>query len=235
MRKESWFLGVLVLILLILIFFSPSRGWDIRGLIAGRRSGLGYNQLALENQALKAELSLFKGVGEQLPASTGNYVPALVYSRYPFNLKDELTLNAGQDEGVWESEPVVIGLGEETRERFLKSVLVGSIKKVFQNKSVVTTIFDAGWRSEVRVGEAGAEALLVGGVKPKLTLIRKEANLQEGDAVYSVDSRFPYGLVLGKISEARLASDGLLQEADLELGYDLSRVKVLLILKFNGK
>jgi len=108
---------------------------------------------------------------------------------------------------------------------------VGRIKAVMDNTSLASTIFDSEWRSEVKIGDKGVEALLQGGIKPKLTLIKKESDVKDGDLVYSTDSRFQFGIPLGYLKGARLASDHLLKEADLDLGYDLGQIQSLLILK----
>ena len=94
----------------------------------------------------------------------------------------------------------------------------------------MTTIFDPTWRSEVRIGKEGVASLLQGGSTPTLTLIDKETLISSGDLVYNSDSRYPYGLTIGKENNLRLTKDQLWREADLELPYDLNKVKLVLVL-----
>ncbi len=229
--KRKLFLGILILVLVILILFNPGLGWKIRGFFEGRYRSSDANGLALENQSLKSELLLLNDVKEILPNWKADYIPAVVYSQYPFNLKDEILLGAGKNQNISEGKAVVVSANQNADSITSGGILVGRIKTVMDNTSLVSTIFDSKWRSEVKVGSKGIEALLQGGIKPKLTLIKKEAEVKDGDLVYSTDSRFLFGIPLGYLKGARLASDQLLKEADLDLGYDLGQVQALLILK----
>lgn len=231
MRKKKLFLGILILVLIILILFNPGLGWKIRGLFEGRYRNQSVDGLVSENQSLKSELLLLKNVRDSLPKWVADYVPVMVYSRYPFNLKDEILLGAGKNQNIAGNEAVVLSVNKNADSLISGGILVGRIKTVMENTSLAATIFDSEWRSEVKIGDKGIEALLQGGVKPELTLIKKEVDVKDGDLVYSTDSRFLYGIPLGYLKRVRLAPDHLLKEADLDLGYDLGQVQTLLILK----
>ncbi|MEK7181487.1 MAG: rod shape-determining protein MreC [Patescibacteria group bacterium] len=231
MKKRYLGIGILILVLVILILFNPGLGWKIRGFFEGRYRNQGVDELVLENQSLKSELLLLKNVRDSLPKWMADYVPAMVYSRYPFNLKDEILLGAGKNQNITGNEAVVLSVSQNADSLTSGGVLAGRIKTVMENTSLAATIFDPEWRSEVKIGDKGVEALLRGGVKPELALIKKEADVKDGDLVYSTDSRFLYGIPLGYLKEVRLAPDNLLKEADLDLSYDLGQVQALLILK----
>lgn len=225
MRKEKWFLGALILILLALVFLKPPVGWQVRDILVDGfwedSSSNGENPLVLENEILKAELVKLQNIKEQLGEWSSEYVPAMVYTRYPFNVKNEFLVSAGRDQGIRVGQAVILSEG----------VLIGRVEQVFKNTGLVRTIFDNQWRLSVRIGKDGAEGLLVGGGEPKVTLISKEINVQLKDVVYSVDPGFPYGLVLGEVIDVGLTKDQLFQEIKLGVGYDLGRARMVLILR----
>ncbi len=98
---QPLFLSILVVALLGLIVFMPALGARFHALIGPRPVPVGdVARLAAENVSLAAQLALLQAVKAELPSSTKNLIPALVYSTYPFNLKNEITVNAGSAEGV---------------------------------------------------------------------------------------------------------------------------------------
>lgn len=231
MKRKYLSAVILILVLVILILFNPGLGWRIRGFFEGRYRGQDASGLILENQSLKSELLLLNNIKDSLPKWKADYVPAMVYSQYPFNLKDEILLGAGRNQDIVVGDAVVLTANQNASSLTSGGILLGRIKTVMDNTSLAVTIFDSEWRSEVKVGDKGVEALLQGGIKPKLTLIKKEADIKDGDLVYNTDSRFQFGIPLGYLKGARLASDQLLKEADLDLSYDLGQIQALLILK----
>lgn len=222
--RKNWFLWVLVLILGALIFWKPEAGWQVRGILV---DGFwdspvqdGENLLVLENENLRAKILELQDIKEQLPERNGGDIQAMVYTSYPFNLKDELLINVGRNQGVKAGRAVVVS----------GRVLIGKVEKVFERTSLIRTLFDSRWRSSVRIGEQGVEALLEGGSRPKLTLISKEAVIGMGSLAYSTDPEFTYGLPLGEVMRVGLSRNKLFQEADLVLGYDLGQVRTVLVI-----
>ncbi|MBI3589696.1 MAG: rod shape-determining protein MreC [Candidatus Liptonbacteria bacterium] len=232
MRKKNVFLGILIFGLLVLILFNPKLGWDLRSFLAkepGEETER--ERLTLENESLKAELIKLGDLKEQLPKITTDFTPALVYSRYPFNLKNEILLNAGRGQGIGVNQAVTLFVKEKSGLLKNDEILLGRIKEVKERTSLVTTIFDPEWKSEAKIGKPGVEALVIGGGEPRLTLIKKEAKIQEGEVVYSTDERFPYGLPLGEVWNIGWSKDQLFQEADLKMNYDWSQIKAVMVLK----
>lgn len=106
---------------------------------------------------------------------------------------------------------------------------MGRIKEVFENDSLVETVFDSRFQLSVRIGAAGVNALLKGGNNPKLTLIPKDSKISDGDAVYSVSSDYPFGLTVGLARNIQLSSDQFFEEADLETAYNANDLQMVFI------
>ena len=224
MKRKHGFLWILILILLVFIFWKPQIGWQaksilVKGFWDSAREG-GSNELVLENESLRTKLAIFEDIKDQLPNYSEKEIRAMVYASYPFNLKNEVLVGAGRNQGVEVGQAVVVQ----------DKVLLGRVEEVFKNTALVRTVLDNRWRSSARIGKKGIEGLLVGGSKPKLTLVSRDAAISLGDIVYNADSGFAYGLVLGEVLNVSLSRDKLFQEVDLGFGYDLGQVRTVIIL-----
>lgn len=166
-----------------------------------------FNRLYLENQSLKAQLE--SGLAVEIPAE--NFKVAKVYSSYPFNNRHEISIAAGKRDGLKELSPVVID----------DAILIGQISRVYENYSLVRTIFDSDWRLSVKIGKSGIDALLVGGPEPRLTMIDKNKPVKEEEVVYSASSGFPYGVLIGRVKRVISSPTAVFQEAELSLSYGL--------------
>lgn len=177
-------------------------------------------RLNQENRDLQAQIAKIQILGVS-PSESGSYLSARVFSTYPFNVKSEITIDAGKDKGVEKSMAVMLG----------KNILVGQVAAVFDDYGVVRTIFDPNWQLPARIGKEEINALFKGGNEPKAVLIEKDKNIRVGDAVYSASKDFSYGLELGEISEIRETSSGVFKEASLKIPFnagDLREVNVVL-------
>ena len=219
MGRERWLLGILTLLLTALIFLPSPSLLEFKRFLGVRGEEV-INNPILENVALKSELMRLEEIKRQLPEWSSKYLKASVYSRYPFNLKNEFLINIGANLGLRGSEAVLIG-----------KVLVGQVDKVFENTALVRTVFDERFKGAVRIGGGGIDALLEGGNTPKATLIVKDAEISEGDIVYNASPEFPYSLPIAEVKEIRISKDQIFKEAVLGFGYDLSQIRVVLILK----
>ncbi len=139
-----------------------------------------------------------------------------VYSRYPFNFKNELLTDAGADGGVKSGGAAIF-----------EGMLVGKIIEVKEELAIVRTVFDPGFSLPVRIGKSKTDALLVGGVEPKLTMIPKNADIAPGDLVYSASADFEYGLLLGTAGTPAISGTNVFSEAPLILGYNPSDIRYL--------
>lgn len=174
-----------------------------------------FNELYLENQSLQGKLTA------NLPVSNSKFKIAKVYSSYPFNDKNAIAITLGSDDGIQESMPVVLG----------SDVLIGQVVEVYEKYSLVQTIFDPDWRLAVRIGVANTNALLEGGIEPRLTTIDKNKLVKEDDFIYSAAKGFPYGALIGRVKKIASSPSAIFQEAELDLPYDFNNeiveVKVL--------
>ncbi len=213
MRKENLFLLTLFIIAILIVFY-PSAGWMMRSFLAPAIvQNKNATDLALENGSLKAELANLRAFKKENSPSPENFLQASVYSNYPFNFKSELLADKGGKDGVKTGQPVVVLFSSG-------KVVVGKIKEVFGNNSLIQTIFDSRFQTSVRIGEYGVNSLLKGGNNPKLTLIPKDAKIGEGDAVYSVSPDYPFGMAVGLAKNIHLSPDQFFSEADLETAYN---------------
>lgn len=222
MKKESWFLAVLILIILFLIAWQPRQGWPLQRFFLVNLNDFPEDYVALksENIKLKAERAQFEHIQNQLPQKPENYLRALVYSRYPFNFKNKMLINVGAADGVQIGQPVLFG-----------DFLIGRVEQVFGYSALVTTLFDQRWQSAVIIGERAEDALLVGGNQPLLTLIDKNAMVETGDAVYNGAPDFPYGIPIAEIRRISSSGNQLWQEAQLVFPYDLNDVRTVLLVQ----
>jgi cell shape-determining protein MreC len=229
--NNRWVSGALIVILLFLIFFIPSYGWKIRTWLSPALSGsAGSNSavasqvdsptLAAQNDALQAQLSTLQVVASQLPTSTPNSIRAMVYSRYPMNFRNELLVNAGSDENVVSGDAVTF-----------QGMLIGQVQKVFENESLIQTIFDNDLKMPVRIGSAGTDGLLQGGADPVVGSIASTAAIAPGDIVYSAAPGIPYAQPIAEVVATSTSADSLFQQATLSFPYNVNNVETVLIMK----
>ena len=172
-------------------------------------------RLKQENQELKAQMQKFLILNSKLEIPRENFLAAKVFSAYPFNIKNQITVNAGKKQGIKKLAPAVLG----------ENILIGQVNEVFENYSVVKTIFDSNFQLPVRIGKDEINALFQGGGEPKVNLIDKEKPIQAGDIVYSASSEFPYGLKIGEISEIKETSAGVFKEAILKMPFNANELR----------
>lgn len=140
------------------------------------------SMLEKENEDLRAQI---------LNARISNPKEIKVYSSYPFNNASELAIAAGKNQGMNEKSVIVHG----------KTLLVGKVKKIFDDYSIITTVHDSGWQMAVRIGEKEIDGLLAGGIKLTVDLISPKSQVNAGDIVITAGAGLPYGLAIGRIKE----------------------------------
>lgn len=176
-------------------------------------------RLKQENENLKAQIQLLK-VNSQKSTVNNNFITAKVFSAYPFNIKNQITINAGKNQGI--EKLMVVTISE--------NILVGQIIEVYKNSSLVRTIFDPDWQLPVRIGEEGIDGLFQGGGEPRVILIEKEKPLQLNDVVYSASQEFPYSLKIGEIAEIKESAAGVFKEALLKMPFNVSELREVNVL-----
>lgn len=220
-RRDRSILIIFIAAFLLLAVFEPSYGWRVRQWLAayaGVPGSADTAALAAENETLKARIAALASVAAQLPQDPANGIRAMVYSRYPFNFKNEMLVNAGTNEGVAAGDAVTF-----------QGVLVGTVTQAFPDEALVTTVFDRNFKMAVRVGGAGYDALLLGGAAPRAASIVKTANVAPGDIVYTAAPDVPYGLPVAVILATSTSPDDLFEEASLGFAYDINTIQSVVV------
>jgi len=172
-------------------------------------------RLKQENENLKAQIQKLEIGNWKLEIPRDNYLTAKVFSTYPFNIKNQITINIGEKQGVKKMMAVTVG----------DNLLLGQVVEVFENYSIVQTIFDPHWQLPVRIGKEEINGLFQAGNEPKVVLIEKEKAIQIGDVVYSASQEFPYGLKIGEISEIKETTAGVFKEAILKIPFNVNELR----------
>ncbi|MBI2889106.1 MAG: hypothetical protein HYY10_04245 [Candidatus Liptonbacteria bacterium] len=216
--SEKYLIGFLVVIAVLLAALQPGFGfWAREGIQGG--TAVPADELRSENAALKAQLARHEIAQYQLPDFLGKTTLVEVHSRYPFGLKNELLVNAGEKDGVRVGQPALF-----------HGMFVGVVMKVFDHAAIIETIFDVRAKYAVRVGKKSFDALLEGGSEPRLTLIANSAEIESGATIYSAAPSVPYGLAVGTVKEGRAGRSGLFQESTIAIPYSIGEIRVLEIM-----
>ena len=235
MKPSRIFFYILTAILLVVVIFLPSFGWRLRAWLSPRPAQ-DTNGLAIENAALKSQLGRYATLAREVPdlPSKGNYIQAMVYSRYPTNVRSQLLINIGSREGITAGEAVIIENGDPNWSESVY-VLVGRVSSVFADTALVQTVFDPDFRMAVRVVHPGLkdyDALFVGGIYPKVVSISKSATVQAHDVISTADAEnplIPYGVPIAEIAGVNVSADNLFQEASLNFPYDINAIQAVMV------
>lgn len=204
MKRQYYFIAALVLFVVALFGFGSRVGLALQAALRGApafSSGL---------IASLAETALV--------SRDGNGLRVPVYSQYPLNLKNQLSIAAGSSDGVVTGDVAMAN-----------GYLVGIVEKVFERSALVQTIFDKRFQAPVRIGTAGVDALLRGANDPLLTLIPADAAVSEGDEVYAAAKGTPYGAPIGSLRNLHDAGDRVFRQAVLYVPYDIAGLEELTI------
>lgn len=204
--------------LLVLIFVFGGMEWK-NNLMAVFNNPLGWwrnkdelQSLRLENASLRAQVA---EISNNITPFKSDSLGAKVFSSYPFNNKNILSINVGTEQGVEEGMPVVVG----------DQILVGQITQAFKNYSLVRTLFSPDWELPVRIGDKKVPALLIGGPELSLTMIVNDKPIFEGQDIFLAKQDLPYGLKVGEVVNVKKDSaTGVFQEAGIRLDYDLNDI-----------
>ena len=111
-------------------------------------------RLKEENQDLLAQLQRMQvAYGEVDKYKEEALISAKIFSDYPFNIKNKLTVNAGSEEGISPAMTATIG----------ENILIGYIKEVTRHASGIETMFDPSLQLPVRMGTNEVDGMLQGG------------------------------------------------------------------------
>lgn len=170
----------------------------------------GYRNILLENESLKSQVALMKW--GKISSDTTRI--ARVYSHYPFNDKNRILIDVGENDGIKEGMPVLAKEG----------ILLGKIIHVTKRVSEVQTLFDPLWKSSVVIGEGRTKAMLQGANNPRLELVPKEAVITPGEKISNVSPEFPMGLHVGDIRTIKEDEKKVWQIAEISVPYSIEDI-----------
>lgn len=219
---------VIVLLILAILFFLFLNNFAInqainrlnfalRGLINPDFSYESFQEMILAQK--KLDLVCDSDSAKSPFKNENNLVAVDIYSRYPFNDRAKLVIDAGSADGLKTGFPVLAAEG----------ALLGKIIGVEKHLSEVQTIFDPAWRSVAGIGPQKIQALLSGGRTPVLDLIEPTAEIEEGATVINLAPDFPYGLLLGRIINFKKTPVQPWISGQLEPLYDLSKLNRVIV------
>lgn len=173
--------------------------------------------LRLQNENLKAQL---QRVTENPGSVSGtgaseNQMEAQVFSTYPFNMKDVVSVDRGAEDGVAKNMVATVA----------DAILFGQVTSVDGHSSTIRTIFDSRWQLPVRIGPDNINGLFQGGNDPKIVLV--ERSVKVGDGVFSAAKEFPMGIKIGEIKEVKEGEGGIFKEATIRTPYSMSDLRVV--------
>lgn len=189
-------------------------------------------QLLEENQRMRMQVEDLKSMQQpfdgfgQLTADglrvdgIENTIPSKVYSLYPFNTKNRIFINKGSQDGI-QKEKSVLASG---------TILIGVVQNVSKDKSEITTPYDTSFALPVRIGAQETDALLQGGISPRLMLIDKSKQVLSGDKIITASKDMPYGLLVGYVKEVSEDVSGAFFQATIDVPYNLNALKTVYVL-----
>ena len=189
-----------------------------------RKSNIQMASLFAENKHLRSLLNYKEEHTNQ------TLVGARVISRNHGALHDTIYINVGSDKGIKPDMAVVNG------------GLVGIVDEVYGSYSRVLLLTSSRCKVGARVMRVSSRAVGVvsgnGSAKSGLRIehIARAADVNIGDIIVTsgYSGNHPADILIGKITEKRLDSSGLLQSGDVEPTADIAEVEqVLVVTKFS--
>lgn len=217
----DFLVGSAILFSIVILIFFRNNLWSFLTNLKNPADSQIIQNLKLENEKLKIELENLKRGDSNILRF--QYLPAQIYSRYPFNDRNLIVINVGSADDLREGLPVLAREG----------ILLGRVSSVKRTQSEIQTIFDSNWRSSVGIGNTRIKAVLKGGFTPKLELIAKDEEILQGDDIFNLSPDFPLNLKIGNIKNLESTTDNLWRSANLEIPYKIDELnEVLLVLDF---
>lgn len=177
------------------------------------------SSLILTNKALEGEIEKLLFIKEATLHFNPQFLSAPVFSSYPFNSKKEITIAAGEVNGL---KPKMAVLAD--------GFFLGIVVRVYKNYSTVKTVFDLSFEMPVKIGQDGIAGLMKGGALPKVELIPRESSVKNGDGVYSASAEVPFGLLMGDLGELAAERGDVWIDAPLKIPYDVKGLKAVSVI-----
>ncbi|HZX01256.1 MAG TPA: rod shape-determining protein MreC [Candidatus Paceibacterota bacterium] len=188
--------------------FKSSSAWGdiLTVLIPGENLKLQVYELTKENESLKAEI---------IGSVKGGSNSIKVYSTYPFNGMRDISIAAGESDGVQSGAVITFG----------SKVFIGKVVQVNSSTSIVKTVYDPSYQVAVRIGTKEVDGLFKGGLNPIVDLIKTDADIREGDEIITASPDLPYGLFIGTVRNITQVQGAPFKQAKVELGVELSSLR----------
>ncbi len=180
--------------------------------------------LKMENEELKAqvqkvnEFCLSANSDYSTKPNSQNYIPARIFSSYPLNFKNIISIDKGENRGI-KKEMIAV---------WRENILVGKVEEVSEKSSIVKTLFDSSWQIPVKIGEEKINGLFKGGNDPQIELIEKP--VKNGDPVFVASKEFLLGLKIGEIKDIKEGSGGILHQATVKIPYNISEIELIYLI-----
>lgn len=176
--------------------------------------------LKIENENLKAQLQKAQFFNfSNLTGNSDKNIAARIFSTYPFNTKNILTIDKGLNDGVAAGMAAIVE----------SNIFVGEVYSAEKKSSSIRTVFDPSWQLPVKIGENKINGLFKGGNDPKITLIEKP--IKEGDGVFLASNNFPLYLKIGNISKVTEESGNVFKEAFVQMPYSINELENVYLVK----
>lgn len=216
------------------------------GIVRSFKNLLSFRSIARENQELKDELSQLKqemirqqfsdqeleelrrlsdALNYESVQDSSSYVTGDVIAMDSSNWFNIFTVNVGTDRGVKEDAVVINADG-----------LVGRVYEAGKDWAKVISIIDETNNVSFKVFRDSSEnylGILTGDGKGGLSgyMLDSEASVIEGDTVVTSGvGIYPFGIVIGKISEVVVNTDSLLKEVIVETAVDFKNVQKVMVI-----
>ena len=146
------------------------------------------------------------------------YVAANVIGKNLQLLRNTVTLDAGEREGVRPMMPLVTGNG-----------LAGKVLAASDHYAVAQILFNKDLRVSAKIERSRVDGIIrwEGGSRLLLTNVAKTLDVQEGDVVITSEysSMFPPGIRIGVVISARPLEGSLFQSVEVAPAVDFSRLE----------
>lgn len=180
------------------------------------RNGAEEDRLKVENRDLLARIDRMQIAYEEVTKERDELiVRGKIFSQYPFNTKNRITVSVGESEGVRLAQIATVG----------DNIVLGYVREVAPHTSVVETVFDPSLQLPVRIGIHEVDGMLQGGAEPKVVLIEKTKAIQVGDAIYGVANNMPYGLKIGEVGTIQDKTGNVFNEAVIRFSYSINELR----------
>jgi len=172
-------------------------------------------EAVLENDQLRKLLDLQQ-------RSPLRYRAANVVGKSLHLLRNTITLDVGQQEGVREDMPIVTDAG-----------LVGEIVTATDHYSVGQVLFNREFRASAKVQRSRVDGILAweGGQTVQLKNVAKTLDVRMGDLVVTSEysSIFPPGITIGVVSSTSQIPGALFQTVEITPSVDFTRLETVFV------